>query len=67
MFLTFFGDGLHSIFSDLVATVKELLGDTWNVIYSFLAQYFSEAMIYLFVGAILLAVSLILILKAINK
>jgi hypothetical protein len=67
MFLIFFGNGLHAIFQDLVRTVKDLLGDTWDIIYSFLAQYFSEAMIYLFVGALLLAVSLILILKVINK
>lgn len=62
-----FGDGFNSFFRDIVFSTKEFLGDTWDIIYSFLAQYFSEAVIYLLVGGLLVAISLILILKAMNN
>lgn len=66
MLLILFGESLKFTIQDFIYSLKEFFQNIWDSIYSFLAQYFTDAMIYLFVGAILLAVILVLILKIIN-
>lgn len=67
MALLLFGNDFASMFRGFITDIKTFFGETWDLIYSFLAQYFSEPMIYLFVGGIVLAVALIFILNVINK
>lgn len=51
---------------DMFASVKDFLYSVWNSIYIFLAHYFSDTVIYLFVGALALLFILIFLLKIMN-
>jgi len=66
MIFNFFQDGFGSFFKEMIDSTKESLGEVWNIIHSFLVQYFSDNIIYLFIGAMLLIISLVLISNAMN-
>ena len=67
MLFILFGNNFSYMLRSFFTDVKTFFHDTWNAIYSFLAQYFTDAMIYLFIGAILTALFLIFILHVMNK